>query len=379
MHVLNESGRYLTLINPELSRFENLASVIDEGINRGLHTGVQVYVSKNGQQILNHGFGEASPGVPMSSKTIMLWRSAGKPITAVAILQAWQSGVFSIDDSLQNFLPETRGTILANITLRQMLSHSSGLPVIETGWPQSSWQEIIERICVIDRLTTDTAYQPQSTWFLLAEILRRTSRNQDSFQQIICDKVFRPIHINEAWCGVAETEAASLSPRMPIYYVRDKGQLVYSNYSNGAWLTQPSPGGNMRGPVSELGRFHEMLLAGIDPENEPRVLSTDTIQQMLTPQHAGQFDKTLQHTVDFGLGVILDSNQYGTDTVPYGFGRFCSPQSFGHGGAQCAMGFCDPQHGLVVAWAANGFCGEGQHQRRNRSINEAIYTDLNLP
>ncbi len=42
------------------------------------------------------------------------------------------------------------------------------------------------------------------------------------------------------------------------------------------------------------------------------------------------------------------------------------------------MGFCDPDTKLVVAWAANGFCGEGQHQRRNRAINEAVYQDLGL-
>jgi CubicO group peptidase (beta-lactamase class C family) len=55
-----------------------------------------------------------------------------------------------------------------------------------------------------------------------------------------------------------------------------------------------------------------------------------------------------------------------------------SPDTFGHGGAQCAMAFCDPGHKLVVAWAANGLCREPQHQRRNRAINEAIYEDLHL-
>ncbi|MCA9060369.1 MAG: serine hydrolase, partial [Planctomycetaceae bacterium] len=77
-------------------------------------------------------------------------------------------------------------------------------------------------------------------------------------------------------------------------------------------------------------------------------------------------------------GVIVDSNHHGRETVPYGFGRRCSDRTFGHGGAQCAIGFCDPARQLVVAWSANGFCGEGQHQRRNRAINDAIYADLGL-
>jgi CubicO group peptidase (beta-lactamase class C family) len=312
----------------------------------------------------------------MSSSTVMLWRSAGKPITATAVLQTWQSGRLSIDDGLQTFLPETRGTVVSDITIRQILSHSSGLPVIDTGWPRSLWKEIIQRICTVDQLTADAAYQPQSTWFLLAEILRRTDLQGRDFQKIISEDILKPLGVNEAWCGIPETEAQALHARLPTYFVREKGQLVYSEYSNGDWLTQPSPGGNMRGPVSGLGTFYEMLLAGINSHEQSQVLSSDAIRQMLVPQRIGKFDQTLQHTINFGLGVILDSNRYGADTVPYGFGRFCSPQTFGHGGAQCAMGFCDPTHQLVVAWAANGFCGEGQHQRRNRAINEAIYADL---
>jgi len=70
--------------------------------------------------------------------------------------------------------------------------------------------------------------------------------------------------------------------------------------------------------------------------------------------------------------------RYGPDTVPYGYGPHCSPRTFGHGGSQCSIGFCDPEHCLVVAWVCNGRCGEGRHQRRNRAINTAIYEDLGL-
>jgi CubicO group peptidase (beta-lactamase class C family) len=89
-------------------------------------------------------------------------------------------------------------------------------------------------------------------------------------------------------------------------------------------------------------------------------------------------DRTFQHVVDFGLGFLVDSNRYGANTVPYGFGLHCSPRTFGHGGAQSSMGFADPEHGLVVAWAANALIGEPRHNARNRAINTAIYEDLRL-
>ena len=121
-----------------------------------------------------------------------------------------------------------------------------------------------------------------------------------------------------------------------------------------------------------------MLASGGTAQNDEQILSPKTIADMISRHRADQFDHTLQHTVDYGLGLIVNSNHHGAATVPYGFGKYSSAESFGHGGAQCSIGFYDPQHKLVVAWAANGFCGEGQHQRRNRAINEAIYEDIGI-
>jgi CubicO group peptidase (beta-lactamase class C family) len=121
-----------------------------------------------------------------------------------------------------------------------------------------------------------------------------------------------------------------------------------------------------------------MLLRGGQSELGQQLVSIETIQQMTARHRVGKFDQTLQHKVDFGLGVHCNSNRHGVDTVPYGFGQYCSEATYGHGGSQCSMGFCDPERRLIVAWSANGFCGEVQHQRRNRMINNAIYEDLGL-
>jgi hypothetical protein len=42
------------------------------------------------------------------------------------------------------------------------------------------------------------------------------------------------------------------------------------------------------------------------------------------------------------------------------------------------MGFADPEHELVVTWAANALIGEPRHNARNRAINTAIYEDLGI-
>ena len=61
------------------------------------------------------------------------------------------------------------------------------------------------------------------------------------------------------------------------------------------------------------------------------------------------YDITFRHIIDWGLGFLLNSNQYGPDTLPYGYGPHASYRTFGHNGHQSATAFADPERQLVVA------------------------------
>jgi hypothetical protein len=99
---------------------------------------------------------------------------------------------------------------------------------------------------------------------------------------------------------------------------------------------------------------------------------------MTARQRVGLFDETFKHDMDWGLGMIPNNRRYGVETVPYGYGRYASDDSFGHSGSQSSVAFADSRRGLVVAVVLNGTCGERQHQPRMRAVVEAIYEDLGL-
>jgi len=364
------------------SEFPSVAAAIQDGIDRRLHTGVQIYVSSNGEVAINAAIGESAPQQLMTSETLMPWRSAGKPLTALSLMQHIEAGRLKLNATVTELLPEFEDTEIADVTVFDILTHQSGFPQTETGWPQCEWSESIRRIRDQPRQLEIgiAAYHPQSSWFLLGEILRRLESADVtlSFSEILQRQLLNPLDMNRTTCGFELSKLPLLAEKLPVIYERDKGQLAESNYCREPWITQPSPGASLRGPVSELGRFYEMLLSGGISTSGQQLVSTATIHQLTSRHRVGKFDQTLQHTVDFGLGVVCNSNRYGAETVPYGFGRYCSEATFGHGGSQCSMAFCDPDRNLVVAWSTNGFCGEGQHQRRNRMINNAIYEDLKL-
>jgi CubicO group peptidase (beta-lactamase class C family) len=133
--------------------------------------------------------------------------------------------------------------------------------------------------------------------------------------------------------------------------------------------------------MRQLAWLYEALLAGgtlIGRRGSRRILGPQTVEAITARHRAGLFDHTFQHVLDWGLGVIVDSNQYGADTVPYGYGRLCSRRTFGHSGYRSTAAFADPVHRLAVALAFNGTPEADAHERRIRAVLEAVYRDLGL-
>jgi CubicO group peptidase (beta-lactamase class C family) len=360
--------------------FPRSSTVISQGIERGLHTGYQLYVSLRGDVLADVGVGESRSGVAMSADTINLWLSAGKPLTAVAVMQQFERGALSLDDRVARFVPEFAAGGKREITIRHLLTHTCGFRNVETGYPDVPWEESIRRISAApleeNWIVGHTAgYHTTTSWFILGEVIQRVTGRP--YAEVMRDELFRPLGLNDTWAALPGDRYAAYGDRIGGLYAREQGELKLLEWSTAVRCAAASPGSNLRGPIRELGLFYEMLLhEGDGPQG--RILLPQSVAALTTRQRTGEFDRTLGHVVDFGLGVIVDSNQYGLDTVPYGYGRYCSPRTFGHGGAQSSQGWCDPEEGLVVAYYFNGRAGEAQHHRRAKGLNEAIYLDLGL-
>ena len=204
------------------NEFPSVAAAIQEGISRGLHTGVQIYVSLTSQPVLDSALGDASPDVPMSSATIMPWRSAGKPLTALLILKQIENQRFQLSTRLSELLPETIHSDKHDVTIFDLLTHQSGFPATETGWPHSDWSTTIETIVSTARqLPIGTAaYHPQSSWFLLGEILRRTttSAHLAAFDDVLTNELLEPLGLNPTSCGVKTQTLAQITGLIPTLY-----------------------------------------------------------------------------------------------------------------------------------------------------------------
>lgn len=358
--------------------------VIEQGIADQLHVGAQVYISLAGGVVADLAIGEARDGVAMTPDTLMLWLSSTKPIGAVALLQLIERGQLALDDPVCRYVSEfgTRGK--EAITVRHLLTHTGGFRWIDTGWPDTTWDEIIARICAA-KVERDwkpgekAGYHMFTSWYILGELVRRIDTRP--FSQYVRDEMFTPLGMLDSWVGMSSEQFATYGMRIGQLADTEKPRAgkvwPVHRYSSRAGAIDCIPGGNGLGPMRELGWFYEALQAG-GQRNGARILQRGTVEAMTSRQREGMFDETFKHTIDWGWGVIINSNRYGVDTVPYGYGRYASEATFGHSGSQSSVGFCDPQHRLVVAAVLNGTPGPVRHDRRMRALCEAIYRDLEL-
>jgi CubicO group peptidase (beta-lactamase class C family) len=356
------------------------AELIAEQMRAGLHIGAQVFVSFGAQTIADFAVGESRPGVAMTPETIMLWMSATKPTGAVAIAQLWERGLLDLDDPVVRHVPEFAQNGKELITIRHILTHTAGIRWIETGWPHASFDEVVAKVCAMkperDWIPGRKAgYSAYVSWYILGEIVRRLDGRE--YATYIRDEIFVPLGMADCWIAMPPEVYRGYGQRLGIMQKTEGGKVADLGLDTEAACTNPRPSGSGHGPMRQLARFYEMLLAHGTLDGK-RVLLPQTVEALVARHRAGMYDHTFKHVLDFGLGFVLNSNQYGIDTVPYGYGPRASPRAFGHSGMQSSCAFADPENALAVAVVFNGTPGEGAHDRRIRAVLESMYRELGI-
>ncbi|MDX1950832.1 MAG: serine hydrolase domain-containing protein [Verrucomicrobiota bacterium] len=354
-------------------RFPRLARILEDDWGNRRHIGAQFYIQLSDKPVLELAYGDNGNGQPLSSESRMPWLSAGKPLTALLINQLIESGALKLDSTVSHYLPLFAHGGKNEITIRHLLTHTGGFRSADRLPESLDWNETIQQICQTPLESgwipgQKGGYHISSSWFILAELAQKIAGVP--FHELIHQRVLVPLGLMETGFTLQDWNAREV--RMHI----TAGQLPAPHpLLNDLSITRNiRPGSSARGPARELAKFYFELLKAC--HDETRIIKSETALAMTSRQRNGIYDQTFMHVVDFGLGVLINSNRYGAETVPYSFGRHASEATFGHGGAQCAAGFADPDKKLAVAWILNGMAGERLHNRRAREINSAIYEDL---
>jgi len=383
-----------------MHRFQKTLSAIEAGMAAGLHIGAQLAIFHHHELLADWAMGLARPEVAelgqsalgMTPDSLVIWMSAGKPITAVLIAQLWEKGLLTMDDPVARHIPEFGVHGKEHITIRHILTHMAPLRLVDVRWPEESWDQSIARLCAaraeprfISGITA--GYSMHVTWFILGEIVRRAARlsaDEDAtgLPAYYRRQIFSPAGMKDTHAALSPAQQAQYADRLAIMQITGKHPAppFPQGFDTPQAMEMVRPSASIRGPIRELAMFYESLATarlGSQPRDSA-LLAPQTIEAMTARHRVNTHDKTFNAIIDWGLGFILNSAIYGNPATPYQYGPHASMRTFGHSGNQSSIGFHDPEHALSVGIAFNGMAGEAKHQARTREVLSAIYEDLGL-
>lgn len=167
-----------------------------------------------------HAAGISTLSTDVTPNDAYLIGSVAKTMTSACILQLADENVLNLDDSLHEWLP-TMPYIDTNITIRQLLNHTSGLyDVLSHPNHQDSLLADMSRIWtpeeLIDRFISPPLFQPGASWsycntnyFLLGMIIREASGNP--FYTELRNRFYTPLGLSSFFIPAFEAISAPIA------------------------------------------------------------------------------------------------------------------------------------------------------------------------
>lgn len=127
---------------------EDVDKFVAKYIERNGLPGASIVVVNDGKLVYEKGYGHDSEGKPITENTLMRIGSASKSFTAFAVLQLVDEGKIQLDDPIIKYLTQVKldDSRWKEVTIRQALSHTSGIPNPIIVPPASNLKAGVERL-----------------------------------------------------------------------------------------------------------------------------------------------------------------------------------------------------------------------------------------
>ncbi|GAB4148394.1 MAG: serine hydrolase domain-containing protein [Planctomycetaceae bacterium] len=291
----------------------------------------------------------AADSEPIRDDAIYLIASITKPIVAMGVLRLVEEGEVSLGDRVCDYIPEFGGAGRYGITLRHLLTHTSGLPDMlpnnkELRIANAPLEAFVEATCQSEpAFPPGRGVQYQSMGFaLLGEIIKRVRRVTCS--EFLRTEFFEPLEMHDtelgapaSWFdssdGIAKANRIA-EIRLPEGQHPDDGWNWNSRY----WRSLGAPWGGLLTTPADLARFAQMML-NEGWFGDRKILSQATIaaatrNQLNALRGVPEEDRRIK---PWGLGWRLNWPAHSAN-----FGDLLGPRTYGHWGATGTVLWIDP-------------------------------------
>ncbi|TNC45274.1 serine hydrolase domain-containing protein, partial [Mumia zhuanghuii] len=328
----------------ELDRRDVDTFVTDYLARHGL-PGATVAVVHDGKTVLTAGYGHDADGAALDEQSRMRIASVSKSFTAFAVLQLVDAGVVDLDVPVATYVDDFAmdDPRAADVTVRQLLSHTSGIPSPIIIGPADSLEEGAARVASWT-LAADpgTSYLYSNANYWLAAQLVETVSGMP-FADYLEQKVFAPLGMVDSESVVTTREAVddlaqghvtayglAFATREPEQMDAGAGSVVSTATDMAAWLAMQQRGGTTPNgqrlldptlvelshtPQPDAGRhglgWRRSTSRSPERIGASGVLGTFNAQQDLVPDSGygvvvmlNSFTPTREHAYEMSTGII---------------------------------------------------------------------------
>jgi CubicO group peptidase (beta-lactamase class C family) len=325
----------------------------------------QLCVLRDGQVVLDRAVG--------CRPDALFWLfSASKPFVALLVHLLAERGELSLDDRVARYWPRFGCRGKEVITIRQVLTHRSGLPVARSrtldALAMSDWDQSVRHIENASPAWPPgqvPAYHYISYGFILGELVRRVTGS--GLPDLLAAEFLRPLGLNDVHLGLS---SAQWHRHVPVHGRGLPGIVSAAFVNRRATREAVIPAAGVSATARDLARFYQALLRGGELDGV-RVLRPETVAQARRPSSEGETDRFLGLPIRWSHGFQL-GGPVGGPTHGRPMGLRSGPLAFGHNGSNCCIAWADPQRQLVVAYLTDALEAGSQGARHQAKVSDAI-------
>jgi CubicO group peptidase (beta-lactamase class C family) len=336
----------------------SIGRLLEDLVARGEELGLQVAAYHKGKLVIDAwaGVADAATGRKVDGETLFTVFSTTKGITYACIHMLAERGKLDYDDTVARFWPAFAAKGKDRVTIRQVLTHSAGVPQMPDGATAEdicNWDRICAAIAELAPLWEPgklTGYHAYTVGWILGEVLRRIDGR--TMARFVEDEICRPLGLKSLFFGIPESvegRVATLVDAPPVVGGPEPLPLLAAsipaqfpasavpfNRPDVRRACIPAAGGIMS--ARDLARFYAALSTGVDGQ---RLLSRERVSLAAREQRR-DVDQVLGLPIRKGLGFFLHGEN--------GESISESSDSLGHPGAGGSVGYADPEHELAVGF-----------------------------
>jgi CubicO group peptidase (beta-lactamase class C family) len=288
-----------------------------------------------------------APSPPPDRHTLWDLASLTKVIgTTTALMQLAERGAIDVDAPVQRYLPMLRSPNIEHVTLRHLLTHSSGLPSFKAYDQQTHDPDSLAALMLSTPLDTlpgaRMVYSDIGAYLLGRTVEAVSGKKLDAY---LAEHVFQPLDMRESMFRPSR----ALLPRIaPTEVDPLRGGLVRGNVHDerAYYLGGVSAHAGLFSSAADLSRFARMMLNGGTLDGA-RVLNPETIRRF-----TAYADSAFSNRALGWQKIAVPGMRFATPAPVWGGTRMASA-SYGHTGFTGTSIAIDPVRDLYIILLTN--------------------------